>query len=66
MRGEGMKDDGCLPLIGFLIVFGIVFWFGVCMGGIHVKTLIQEQAVSRGFAEWVLDANGQAEWKWKE
>jgi hypothetical protein len=62
-----MRDDGCLPLVGGVLVLSIyVFWAGASLGKWHGKHIVQSEAVQRGFAEWVVDDQGKSEWKWKE
>jgi hypothetical protein len=47
-----------LILLGLFIAFFTGFYLG--------ETRMQKEAVVKGHAEWVADANGKAVFKWKE
>lgn len=47
----------------------VVFLMGVMLGdsiGTKYQTVSQDEAVERGFAEWVSDEQGNTTFKWKE
>ena len=45
-------------LLGLFIAFSTGFYLG--------ETYMQKEAVLKGHAEWVADANGKPRFKWKE
>ena len=49
---------------GLLLTALIMAIIGVFTLKIQLDTL-REEAVQKGFAEWVVDASGETEWRWK-
>jgi hypothetical protein len=47
-----------LILLGLFIAYATGFYLG--------ETYMQKEAVIKGHAEWVADANGKPQFKWKE
>lgn len=43
----------------------IVFLFLVACYAMYGKNTLKKEAVERGHAEWVVDSNGETEWRWK-
>ena len=60
-----MNDSDLPPIV---YVLGVCFCVAVstCFGLGRGETLIREEAVLNGHAEWVADLKGQAVFKWKE
>ena len=58
-----MKSDDAMPYF-LCILLGAVIG-GLFAGGTGVSQMKQE-AVREGHAEWVADASGSAQFKWKE
>lgn len=58
-----MKSDDAMPYF-LCILLGIIIGglFGECIGVSHMK----HEAVREGHAEWVADASGKPQFKWKE
>jgi hypothetical protein len=51
-------------VLGFLFTAIIMAIIGVFTLKVKLDTL-REEAVQKGFAEWVVDASGETEWRWK-
>ena len=58
-----MKSDDAMPCF-LCILLGIIIGglFGECIGVRDMK----HEAVREGHAEWVADASGKPQFKWKE
>lgn len=63
------KEDFIARLLLLLIA---VLFVAMCFA-VHQRDILKEEAVKRGqeavkrgFAEWVVSTTGEAEWKWKE
>lgn len=52
------EDLAVLALIAVLIA-GMFF-------ALHQRDELKEEAVKRGFAEWVVSSSGTVKWAWKE
>ena len=61
--GEAMKQEDAMPYF-LCVMLGIIIGglFGGCTGVSQMK----QEAVREGHAEWVADASGMAQFKWKE
>jgi hypothetical protein len=61
-EGE-MKQEDAMPYF-LCVLLGIIIGglFGGCTGVSQMK----QEAVREGHAEWVADASGMAQFKWKE
>ncbi len=51
-------------IAGFLFTATIMAIIGVFTLKVKLDAL-REEAVQKGFAEWVVDASGETEWRWK-
>ncbi len=51
-------------VLGFLFTATIMAIIGVFIL-IEKLDMLRAEAVQKGFAEWVVDANGETEWRWK-
>ena len=60
-----MNDDNHLiiPFVGLVILACTVS--NICVFNFGIDK-VQQEAVIKGHAEWVADANGKAVFKWKE
>lgn len=58
-----MKQDDVMPYF-LCIIFGIII--GGFTGGLSGLSHMKREAVREGHAEWVADASGMAQFKWKE
>jgi hypothetical protein len=56
-----VKNNEGIGLVFALLIGALV---GIFILDTKLDTLRQE-AVKRGFAEWVVDASGETEWRWK-
>ena len=56
------QDDVVLCFVWFLL--GMMF--GGFAGGCTGTSQMKQEAVREGHAEWVADASGMAQFKWKE
>lgn len=56
------QDDVMLCFVWFLL--GMMF--GSFAGGCTGTSQMKQEAVREGHAEWVADASGSAQFKWKE
>lgn len=61
MRGEMINEVALV----FLSVIGLFFAFFAFMVA-EQRDELKQQAVERGFAEWVVKSNGSTTWQWKE
>jgi hypothetical protein len=63
--GDEMKDNSHLIIsIVFSVIISVLASTRIgFVGGIDK---VQQEAVIKGYAEWVADANGKAVFKWKE
>ena len=59
-------NDSDLPPILYVLVVCICVAVSTCFGLSRGETLIREEAVLNGHAEWVADSKGKAVFKWKE
>ena len=50
--------------IGFGFLMGAVT--GLCFTLAFAVDPLKKEAVERGYAEWIVDASGDATWQWKE
>lgn len=57
-----MSESSPIPF--FFIIVAILF--GAICCALYQKDTLKEQAVERGYAEWVVDSSGNTQWKWKE
>lgn len=57
-----MSDTTPMTFFGLIIVF----LFLVACYAMYGKNTLKKEAVERGHAEWVVDSNGETEWRWKE
>jgi len=55
-----VRYDDRVVLVIALFIMSLV---GIILKG-KLNTL-REEAVKRGYAEWVVDASGETEWRWK-
>lgn len=62
-----MNNDEEAWIICGLVVIGTIIgvFFGISIGE-NSSDRLKIEAVHRGFAEWVVDDQGNAEWRWKE
>lgn len=58
-----MKSDDIVPCFLFFIVGMMI---GVFAGICSATTYMKEEAVREHHAEWVADASGKPQFKWKE
>ena len=58
-----MKSDDAMPYF-VCIILGIII--GGFAGGCSGASQMKHEAVREGHAEWVADASGMAQFKWKE
>ena len=58
-----MKSDDIVPYFLFCFV-GIML--GGLAGGCSATSYLREEAVREHHAEWVADASGKAQFRWKE
>jgi len=56
-----MKNNEGISLVFAFLIGALVVLF---MLDNKLDTL-REEAVKHGFAEWVVDASGETEWRWK-
>ncbi len=60
-----MKDNP--PLVISIVSLGIIAFFASNhIGFVRGIDKVQQEAVIKGHAEWVADANGKPQFKWKE
>ena len=59
-----MSDDTLAKLTGAVAV--VMFVIGIILGFTRGDTLLREEAIRAGVAEWVADASGKPQFKWKE
>ena len=59
-----MSDDTLAKLTGAVAVS--MFVIGIILGFTRGDTLLREEAIRAGHAEWVADASGKPQFKWKE
>lgn len=61
--GQAVNQEDAMPYF-LCIILGIIIGglFGGCTGVSQMK----QEAVREGHAEWVADASGMAQFKWKE
>ena len=59
-----MSDDTLAKLTGAVAVS--MFVIGIILGFTRGATLLREEAIRAGHAEWVADASGKPQFKWKE
>ena len=59
-----MSDDTLAKLTGAVAVS--MFVIGIILGFTRGDTLLREEAIRAGVAEWVADASGKPQFKWKE
>lgn len=58
-----MNQDDAMPYF-LCIILGIII--GGSLGGCTGVSQMKQAAVRQGHAEWVADASGMAQFKWKE
>ena len=58
-----MKQNDAMPCFLFLILGTMI---GGVFGGCHGVSSMRNEAVRKNHAEWVSDASGKPEFKWKE
>lgn len=58
-----MKQDYVMPYF-LCVILGIII--GGFVGGCSGMSQMKQEAVREGHAEWVADASGSAQFKWKE
>lgn len=65
--GEAVKQDDVMPYF-LCIILGIIIGgsAGGSAGGCSGVSQMKQEAVREGHAEWVADASGEAQFKWKE
>lgn len=57
-----MSED-VISKLGFLLfVMAVVALFI----GVNQRDKMKQEAVERGYAEWVVDSKGETKWRWKE
>lgn len=50
---------------GIALIFGAALYLSLIFS-ITQKKEFKREAVERGYAEWIVDSNGNTTWKWKE
>lgn len=55
-----------MMFVAGLVVTVAFAWLGVVLGRDLGETRIRSEAIKNGNAEWVADANGKPQFKWKE
>ena len=60
-----MKDSD-LPPIVYVLVICFCVAVSTCFGLGRGEALMRNEAVLNGHAEWVADASGKPQFKWKE
>ncbi len=61
--GEAVKQD---DVMACFVWFLLGMMFGGFAGGCTGVSQMKQEAVREGHAEWVADASGMAQFKWKE
>jgi hypothetical protein len=51
-------------LYGFIA--GALMFFGILWGSHLADSKMKEEAVMRGYAEWIVNHRGKTQFKWKE
>ena len=67
VRSDGgieMRDDTLAKLTGAVAVSALII--GILLGFTKGDTVLREEAILKGHAEWVADTNGKPQFKWKE
>ena len=59
-------NDSDLPPIVYVLVICFCVAVSTCFGLGRGESLMRNEAVLKGHAEWVADSKGQAVFKWKE
>lgn len=62
-EGGEMKQEDVMPCF-LCIILGIII--GSLAGGCAGVSQMKQESVRQGHAEWVADASGMAQFKWKE
>jgi hypothetical protein len=52
--------------IEWITTLGVIFLIIAAFGAAWQRDELKVEAVKRGFAEWVVDAEGGTTWRWKE
>ena len=61
-----MKDFLPEEMIGFLSAMVFISGVSFAFGSMWATSKHREEVIQRGFAEWVVDKEGQVDFKWKE
>ena len=62
MGGRGMSEHiygNCMFIVAVLILIALLI-------SSFQKQKLREEAVERGFAEYIVNKSGETTWKWKE
>jgi len=54
------------PFNSLLMIFAAIFYLATIWCLEHQYNKIKEQAVERGYADWVVKSNGSTTWQWEE
>ena len=60
------RDDGFHGFLMFVVLGAVALFafFAFCVGISHGKTLVQQDAIQAGVAEWVPSDTGSPEFSW--